>query len=349
MIFPVFLSLLNIILYIVLSLAILVFAFLVFYYRQLSKRERQTQSNNDYTSLVENYAGMAYRCLNDEFWTMKFVSQKSVDLIEYTPEEVIDNKVIAFEDIICPRFRKELREKWDVAIRMKSDFISEYQIQTKSGLIKWVQETGHVVFGQDRIPQYIEGFIRDITKDHETEVKEKKSEAKYRDLIETIQDPIYIDREGILIYVNPACLRFFHAESEAELVGKHVTDIILPEYHQFYHDRYVRLNRTKLPNPRAEYAFMRFDGTIAFAEVSSSPHFENGEMSVHVLIYDLTEKKFRSEQLKRIQKRNRDLIIQMSEGIGIFSQIGDIAEKNASIPTASFRKSCLGSPKKSSV
>ncbi|MDD3113806.1 MAG: PAS domain S-box protein [Candidatus Izemoplasmatales bacterium] len=347
MIFPYFFSVLNIVLYIILSITTLVFGLFAFYFHHSSRYKKESLNlNEDYSSLVENYAGMAYRCLNDEFWTMKFLSQKSADLIGYTPEEVIDNKVISFEEIIMPRYRKELRDKWHIAIQLKSDFISEYQIKTKSGIVKWVQETGHVIYGKNGIPEYIEGFIRDITEEHEIAIKEKKSEGKYRNLIETIQDPIFIDEEGILIYVNPACVRFFRAKSEADLLGKHVVDIILPEYLQFYRDRYDRLSRTKLPNPRADYAFLRFDGTIAYAEVSSSPHFDNGDMSVHVLIYDITEKKFRTEQLRRIQKRNRDLILQMSEGIGIFNQIGDSKEKQLIYANRSFAKILYGSQRK---
>jgi diguanylate cyclase (GGDEF)-like protein/PAS domain S-box-containing protein len=334
---------------IALAVAALGFAFLaLFFYRKAKKntKKRHGSSDDNYVSLVKNYPGMAYRCLNDEYWTMKYMSPKTEELVEYSIEEVIDNHVISFEEIIMPKYRKELREKWAIAIRENSDFTSEYQIITKSGRIKWVQETGHVVFDKNGTTEYIEGFIRDITEEHELVIKERKSEAKYRNLIETIQDPIYIDKGGVLVYVNPACVRFFRADSDMDLLGKKVVDLIKPEYVQFYSDRFERLGRTKMPNPRADYAYLRFDGTIAYAEVSSSPHFDNGEMSVHVLIYDVTEKKFRMEQLRRIQKRNRDLILQMSEGIGIFSDDNCDRVEKLVYSNRSFSRILFGSQRK---
>ena len=66
--------------------------------------------NNDYvskyieserknSSLISNLPGFAYRCLNDEFWTMKFISRGVYTLIGYQPEDLIDNRIIAFSEL----------------------------------------------------------------------------------------------------------------------------------------------------------------------------------------------------------------------------------------------------------
>src|SRR5690606_41364701 len=62
--------------------------------RKLRDRERQL------TVLMDNLPGMAYRCRNDEHWTMLFVSAGCEQLTGYRPEELIDNRVSSYAALI---------------------------------------------------------------------------------------------------------------------------------------------------------------------------------------------------------------------------------------------------------
>ena len=303
---------------------------------------------SDYKSLVDNYPGMAYRCLYDEFWTMKFVSPKAFELLGYSESDLIDNFVISFEEIIHPKYRFELRKQWDIVLLNKEDFVGDYQIITKSGELKWVHEIGRGVFNKAGEVLYVEGYIFDITEEKQLVVAQRKSEARYRSLIENAPDPIYIDSNGEIIYANPACFRFFRCDPLETLIGKHIEDLITEEYIQFYRDRVDRLAQTHMPNPMAEYAFKRCDGTIAYAEVSSSADYDSNSMTILVFIHDLSEIKRSSEQFRRIQNRNRDLIVQMTEGIGVFSKSkGDESAAYILIfANRSFSKILFGSVKR---
>lgn len=48
-------------------------------------------------TLVNNLEGMAYRCLLDTHWTMRFVSQGCHKLTGYDALELIDNQTISWE------------------------------------------------------------------------------------------------------------------------------------------------------------------------------------------------------------------------------------------------------------
>jgi diguanylate cyclase (GGDEF)-like protein/PAS domain S-box-containing protein len=281
-------------------------------------KRRKRNFHDDYISLVENFNGMAYRCLNDDLWTMKYASPKTYELLGYTEDEVVDNKLISYEEIILPKYREYLKKRWVEILLQHNDFSEEYIIKTKNNEEKWVYETGHGIYDDSGKVLYIEGYIQDITSQKQTVIRERKNQAKYRNLIENSQDAIYIDEGGIITYANQACVEFLKAPNDEAILGKKVESILSEKYVQFYKERVNRLSISHLSNPRAQYEFIRYDGSIAFAEVSSSPYFEDDRLAIHVFIHDITSTIKTESDLKRIQKRNRDLISEMKEGIGVF-------------------------------
>ena len=294
------------------------------YYRKYKKIRKQYRPGDkeilsNYRSLIENYNGMAYRCLNDEDWTMIYISQKAYELTGYLNEDIIHNHLISFEEIIHPEYRQYLRDKWNDVLINHEDFSEQYKIVTKKKEEKWVHETGHGVFDDAGNVKYIEGFIYDITRQKSTEFREKKSETRYKNIIENSQNAIYIDEGGVIVYANPACVHFFKAPNDQFIIGKKIVDLITPEYTGFYQERIERLQQTHLPNPPAEYHFKRYDGTIGIGEVSSSTFVHDNELSIHVFIKDITDSKSKDFELKKVQNRMHDLVTHMSEGISVFT------------------------------
>lgn len=295
----------------------------VSHYQNRQQAETKYDIHENYLSLLNNYDGMAYRCINDQFWTMKYVSKKTFELIGYTEKEIIDNQLISFEEVIVDKYRLTLREQWNEVLATHGEFRSEYQIRTKRGQIKWVSELGHAIYDLDGNVLFIEGFITDITNQKEQLISELKMKAKYQTLIESSQDPIYLASEGQIIYANDACVRFFRGKSKQDIVGLLVEDLIMPDFLTFFRERMDRITATKMPNPSADYMFQRLDGSIAYAEVNSSPTFEGDNMEICVFIHDLTEKRQNEMMLRKVQKRNHDLITEMKEGIGVFEVLPD--------------------------
>ncbi len=114
-------------------------------------------------SLIDILPGTFYRCRIDKKWTMEFLSPGCLNLTGYKPEELIENKKIAFGDIIHPEDLGSGWEKIQQAIKQKTPFQHTYRIITKEGQLKWVWEQGSAVYSEDGEPLALEGIITDIT------------------------------------------------------------------------------------------------------------------------------------------------------------------------------------------
>jgi PAS domain S-box-containing protein len=141
--------------------------YFVFIARDITERKRAEaalrEQERSMATLFGNLPGMAYRCRNDGFWTMEFVSDGCRDLTGYEPEAIIGNRQTSFEEIIDPQDRKAVREADTRSLETGESFELSYRIRTRGGAVKWVQERGRRVPGPDGRDQFFEGFIIDIT------------------------------------------------------------------------------------------------------------------------------------------------------------------------------------------
>ncbi len=138
--------------------------------------EELQQTKRELATLMNNMPGMVYSCMNEPEWTMNFVSQGSVGLTGYSPEELIKNKVITFNQIIHPEDRKVVWETIQNALDKNVSYELEYRIITKSGIIKYVWERGQGFYDENGILDHIEGFLTDISDKKQFEQELKESE-----------------------------------------------------------------------------------------------------------------------------------------------------------------------------
>ncbi len=121
------------------------------------------ESRRRLDTLIGNLPGMAYRCSNDTDWKMEIVSHGSLPLTGYRPEDLIDNDMISYADVIHPEDRESVWKGVQAAIQQNRPFQLVYRILTADGELKWVWEKGLAVQDIMGNPLAIEGFITDIT------------------------------------------------------------------------------------------------------------------------------------------------------------------------------------------
>ncbi len=147
--------------------------------RKIEKRIRENERR--LSTLLDNLPGTAYRCKNNENWTMEFISAGCQELTGYQPDEIIGDKIIAFNDLIHPEDRQKVYDVVDKSIHKCKSFTIEYRILTKDGKLKWVWEKGTGICDNNGNVETLEGFINDITQKKKAEkelvVSKEKAES----------------------------------------------------------------------------------------------------------------------------------------------------------------------------
>ncbi|KAF0195692.1 MAG: hypothetical protein FD166_2865 [Bacteroidetes bacterium] len=121
-------------------------------------------------NLMNNLPGMAFRCLNEANWTMEYVSPGCRKLTGYNANELINNKLVRYGDLIHKDDRQKVWEDVQNAVNRHRVYRLEYRIIAKNGRIKYVLEQGKGVYDKyDKLVR-LEGLVTDITEGKNAEM-----------------------------------------------------------------------------------------------------------------------------------------------------------------------------------
>ena len=179
------------------------------------------ESERSKSVLLSNLPGMAYRCLFDTEWTMKFISEGCFALTGYQISDLIENKIVSFNDIIVPEFRDKLWKTWQHAVDTKTAVFVEYKIQTADNKEKWIWEQGLPIYNKEGEVEALEGLILDISDRKRAEQQLETERTMLRTLIDNIPEKIYSkDLACRKTLANKAEIESLGCSSESEIIGK---------------------------------------------------------------------------------------------------------------------------------
>ena len=272
--------------------------------------------DREYKTLINNLPGFVYRCLNDENWTMSYISSGCKELTGYPQEDFINNKNIAFNDIIDTGYQQKLWDMWQNVLKEKTTFEYEYPIITKSGQIRWVWERGCGIYSDDGKLQFLEGFITDIT-------KHKQSEEDIMKLSTAVkQSPSVIaitDIKGNLEYVNPKFCEITGYSSQ-EVIGQNpkiLKSDELPD--KIYKEFWDTISSGK--EWRGEFHNKKKNGEFFWEAASISPIFDKQGKIINYLkvAEDITERKMVEEDLKKNEQFLNSILESVQDGVSVLS------------------------------
>lgn len=263
-----------------------------------------------YQTLVNNLPGFIYRCNNNRKWTMSYISDGCTKITGYSPNEIIENKIISYNNIIDKQYRKQIWDIWQVILKKKSLFEMEYPIVTKEGKTRWVWERGCGVYSQNGDILFLEGFITDITERKKTEKAMQQSEEKMRMMINNSQIGFSTsDFTGRFIEVNPAFCKMIGYSSE-ELLHKHFNNFSHPDDLKINTKLHNDLLNNKISHFDLEKKFIHKNGSIVNALIRSQiVHDNQGKPLFEMAITeDITERKKVEKKLRESEEKLAQIV-----------------------------------------
>src|SRR5947199_6393725 len=227
------------------------------------------------------------------------INQRGVQLSGYSEAELRGANV--FDLLLFPEDRRFAREMLEDLLGGKA---RQYQV-------RWRTKDGAIIhFDGASVPRLSESgeflstlcTLRDVTERKSAEERLRKSEEKYRDLIEISPDAIYVvDADGICLLGNRAGAELAGIPQD-QLVGTPVTDTYLPEERHLFREKLEKIRMGRIV--RFERKFVRKNGEIVPVEVSVSA-IRGGYFQA--ILRDISERK-RGEALQAGEKRILEMI-----------------------------------------
>ena len=148
---------------------------------------------------------------------MVYVSP-NISRFGYKAEDLLSNKMM-FRDILHTEDTKRIQKEIDDSVEEDRKHYSQYyRIVTSSGELRWVEDRTSVVEDEQGI-RYHQGIVVDIHERKEAEEKLRKSEEKYRQIVETTCEGfVLLDTSMQVLDLNTAFARM-KGMPMAELIG----------------------------------------------------------------------------------------------------------------------------------
>lgn len=207
---------------------------------------------------------------------------------------------------------KDIRPSEDVAALLENvakitrglDDAGEWRHLLKNGQLIWVRITSHTLTFEGRPAEVV--IAQDVTHQRQAEASLRESELRYRTLIETSSDAIFLMAlDGRILSANPAAVRL-HGYAIEELLAMRMQDLDVPDSAVEFPDRMRRLRNGE---PLIfEVAHRRKDGSTFPLEVIASAVEIAGEWFVLAFDRDITDR-VKAEELINASLREKESLL----------------------------------------
>jgi len=176
----------------------------------------------------------------------------------------------------------------------------------KNGSIIITESTAIPIFDLENKLMGYRGIDRDITQRKQAEEALRKSEEKYRTLVESIEEGLgNVDEKENFILANRSAAKIFGYSKKEELIGKNLKEFTTPE--EFKRVLEETSLRKAGKSSQYELDIIRKNGESRIITVTASPVIgDDGKFrGTYAIFHDITERKRAEEERARLESQLR--------------------------------------------
>jgi two-component system cell cycle sensor histidine kinase/response regulator CckA len=271
------------------------------------------QSEEMYRSILETMNEGLFE--NDLEGNFTYVNSAGCKMVGYECEELVGRN---FREVSSPELANYLQEAFrQVYETGTSELLVEYEVKHKDGSVRILQYHPWLIRDSKGKPIGFRNLVRDITERKNAEDALRKSEERYRTILETMNECLFEnDLAGNLTFVNEAACKMMGYERD-EMIGRNFREFISPEPANLLYEAFHRVYKTGNPEMMENYEIIRKDGSkrILQSYPSLTRDSSGKPIGFHNLVRDVTDQKNAEDALRKSEEKYRTILETMNEGL----------------------------------
>jgi len=232
---------------------------------------------------------------------------------------VVPNDDTSLEPV-HPDDRAALKSAFADSLETGVDFQFEFRGPIRAGEPTWYVTRGRFLKARNDQPRRMLGITQDVTlrkraeeslrRSHEELERQvqfrtqelKISERRYRELVESTADAIFVKQDGVITFANSAFLRIIGIASTNDVLGRSPYEFIYADSRRVVRERVEILRTAGRVMPPVEVSYLRCDGTTVPVELTAVSFDDCGAVAVQVIARDLRERKSAESQVMQLRE-----------------------------------------------
>jgi PAS domain S-box-containing protein len=215
------------------------------------------------------------------------------------PSHVIGKSI---SDFYPPEVAMQIRAEEEQIIRLGCPEINKIELfRLQNGTIRWLSTTKAPVIEKSGALAALVGVSRDVTEQKQAELALRQSEEKYRQIVETAAEGVWIfDEHFRTLFVNTRMAAMLGCVPE-EMTQRPVFDFLLDDGKPSQLERFEGCTSSI---STADVRLRKEDGNVIWTILASSPMLDSsgGRTGTLAMFTDVTERKALEEQFRQAQK-----------------------------------------------
>lgn len=210
-----------------------------------------------------------------------------------------------FLELVHPEDKERVAQTVAEALRNRKIFDLEYRVVRPTGEVRFVYVQSNVTREESGRPRCLFGIVQDITERKQAAEALRRSEEKYRAIVDTATEGIWVLGPDTRTTFANARMAEILGVSYEETIGRTLTDFM---YEEDIPDHLRKMqNRRDGVSENYERRFRRRDGRTVWTLVSATPVFDDERhfQGSFGMFTDITDRKRAEEELRRSENRYR--------------------------------------------